>query len=70
VPCAQEVALDCPGGVDGCLDQRTTVHACVATTAQPGPSCSQEIALECPAGEIDACLATPPAAANHLCIQR
>ena len=70
VSCAQEVALECPNGVDGCTTGKTSVHACVSTTAQAGPSCSQEIALECPAGEIDACLLSPPAATNHICIRR
>jgi hypothetical protein len=70
VSCAQEIALDCPNGVDGCTTGKTTVHVCVSQTAQAGPSCSQEVALECPDGEIDACLVTPPAAANHICVRR
>jgi len=70
VPCAQEIALDCPGGVDGCTTGATTVHACVSSAAKAGPSCSQEIALVCPSGEIDACLVSPPAAQHHICIRR
>ncbi len=67
--CSQDIALDCADGVDGCLQNRTTVHVCVATMASVGPSCSQEIALECSAGETDACLVTPAMAANHICVR-
>jgi hypothetical protein len=70
VSCSQEVALDCPNGIDGCAKNQTTVHVCVSTTAQAGPSCAQEIALECPAGEVDACLLTPAPSAQHLCVRR
>ena len=70
VSCSQEIALECPNGVDGCSTGKTSVHACVSVTAQAGPSCSQEIALECSPGEIDACLMSPPAAANHICVRR
>jgi hypothetical protein len=68
-PCSQEMALDCPGGVDGCIKGQTSVHVCVSTTAQAGPSCSQEIALECSPGEQDACLMSPAPAANHICVR-
>ena len=70
VSCTQEIALECPNGVDGCSTGKTSVHVCVSVTAQAGPSCSQEIALECPAGETDACLVSPPVAANHICVRR
>ncbi len=70
VSCAQEIALECPNGVDGCSTGKTSVHVCVSVTAQAGPSCSQEIALECPVGETDACLISPPVAANHICVRR
>ncbi|CAN5832492.1 hypothetical protein BH11MYX2_BH11MYX2_11950 [soil metagenome] len=70
VPCTREVALVCASGVDGCLQSRTQVHVCVAETASPGPSCSQEIALECSPEETDACLMTPPASANHICVRK
>ena len=69
VPCAQEVALVCGDGfADGYGGSKTTVHACVAADASAGPPCAQEIALQCPDGQIDACLNTPAAAENHICI--
>ncbi len=67
--CSQDVALDCADGIDGCIQNRTTVHVCVATTASAGPSCSQELALECPPEETDACLMTPTKATNHICVR-
>lgn len=70
VSCTQEIALECAGGSDGCLTGATTVHVCVAVNTQVGASCSQEIALECPDGQLDACLESPPASANHVCILR
>jgi len=36
--------------------------------ASAGLSCENEIARECPDGQVDACLATPPAAATHICV--
>ena len=69
VPCAQEIALQCANGMtDGCLDGKTSVHACIAADAAMGPPCAQEIALECPEGQIDACLQTPASAENHICV--
>jgi hypothetical protein len=70
VPCAQEIALDCPSGVDGCLNGQTSMHVCVAASAHAGPSCSQEVALECSAGEVDACTLSPAAAPNHICVRQ
>ena len=70
VPCSQEVALECPTGVDGCLKSLTSVHICVSQTAQAGPSCSQEIALSCGPGEVDACTLSPTVATVHVCVQR
>jgi hypothetical protein len=70
VPCSQEIALECASGVDGCLNNQTSVHVCVSASATAGPSCSQEIALECPSGEVDACTLSPAAAANHICVRR
>ena len=69
VPCELEIALQCANGmIDGCLEGKTTVHACVAADAAMGPPCAQEIALECPDGQIDACLQTPASAENHICV--
>ena len=69
VPCEQEIALTCAAGAaDGCVGAKTTIHACVAEAETAGPPCEQEIAKECPAGQKDACLATPVAAANHICV--
>jgi hypothetical protein len=70
VSCAQEIALECPSGVDGCLKGLTSVHICVSQTAQAGPSCSQEIALSCASGEVDACTLSPTVATTHVCVQR
>jgi len=70
VPCSQEIALDCPGGMDGCLKNQTSVHVCVASNAQPGPSCSQDIALACGPGEVDACTLSPAPAAQHICVRQ
>lgn len=68
-PCAQEIALECGTGMaDGCMDGKTTMHACVASDAAAGPSCEQEIAQVCPDGQIDACLQTPASAATHICV--
>ena len=70
-PCAQEIALECGAGmVDGCLDGKTTMHACVASDASAGPPCEQEIAQVCPDGQIDACLQTPASAATHICVAK
>ena len=67
--CAKEIALECADGmVDGCTNNTTTHHACVASDAKAGPPCEQEIALECADGQIDACLVTPAKAAAHVCI--
>ncbi len=68
--CAQDLALVCADGVDGCVGNRTTVHVCVAATATAGPSCSQEIALECPDGETDGCLLSPAVSTAHICVRR
>jgi hypothetical protein len=68
--CAQEIALRCASGVDGCIGGKTTEHVCVPADATPGPPCEQEIAIVCPEGQVDACLQTPRPAANHICIYR
>ncbi|MGE0872005.1 MAG: hypothetical protein AB7P03_25830 [Kofleriaceae bacterium] len=70
VPCANDVQLQCTSGVDGCTDNKTTVHVCIAADAVAGPACSQEIALECPDGQIDACLLSPAAGENHICVMK
>ncbi|MGE0546612.1 MAG: hypothetical protein AB7O24_09610 [Kofleriaceae bacterium] len=69
-PCANEVQLQCTNGVDGCVDNKTAVHVCVAADAVAGPPCAQEIALECPDGQIDACLQSPASAENHICVMK
>lgn len=66
--CAQEIALRCATGVDGCVGNLTTEHVCVPVDARPGPPCEQEIAMVCPDGQVDACLQTPRPAANHICV--
>ena len=70
VPCTDEIALDCPNGVDGCVGGKTTVHVCVAADATPANSCTEENALVCPEGQIDACLQTPQSATNHICVMK
>ena len=70
-PCAQEIALECGAGMaDGCMDGKTTMHACVAADAVAGPPCAQEIAQVCPDGQVDACLQTPASAATHICVAK
>ncbi len=66
--CAQEIALRCEHGVDGCVEGKTTEHVCVPPDATPGPPCEQEIAKVCPDGQSDGCLRTPPVSANHICV--
>ncbi|HSJ99922.1 MAG TPA: hypothetical protein VK932_01730 [Kofleriaceae bacterium] len=66
--CAQEIAIRCANGVDGCIDGRTTEHVCVPADATLGPSCELEIAMVCPEGQIDGCLRTPPVSARHVCV--
>jgi hypothetical protein len=66
--CAQEIALRCATGVDGCIGNKTTEHVCVPADARPGPPCEQEIAIVCPDGQEDACLQTPRPATNHICV--
>jgi hypothetical protein len=69
VPCSAELALACPGEApDGCLDNRTEFHVCAPAGEAAGPPCEQEIAKVCDAGQIDACVATPRFAANHICV--
>lgn len=69
--CAQEVALECGAGMaDGCMDGKTTMHACVAEADAAGPPCAQEIAKVCPDGQIDACLQTPASASTHICVAK
>ena len=71
VECEGVIELVCAAGmVDGCLDDRTIVHACVPTDAAPGPPCEQEIALVCPDGLIDACLLAPAAAPPPNCVAK
>ncbi len=65
---AQEIAIRCATGVDGCDGGKTTEHVCVPLDATLGPPCEPELALVCPAGQIDGCLRTPRAAARHICI--
>src|SRR5678816_4439471 len=67
--CSVEISLACAeGSADGCGDGRTAFHVCVADGETAGPPCSQEIAKVCGDDQIDACLATPAYADNHLCV--
>lgn len=67
--CSVEIALACPADTtDGCGDGRTVFHVCVADGETAGPPCTQEIAKVCGEGQVDACLATPAYAENHVCV--
>lgn len=67
IPCAQEIAFNCPVGVDGCIGGKTLYHVCVP---QELGGCATPIALACPEGQIDACLLQPPAANGHICVYK
>lgn len=67
MPCTQEVALQCDGGlVDGCLSNQTNWHICVEKGQNTTP-CTKEIALKCGTGKTDACLIDPKASKVHVC---
>ena len=68
--CAQEIAIRCMAGVDGCEGNKTTEHICVPADAKVGPPCEQEIALVCPEDQIDGCLRNPRVSANHICVYK
>ncbi len=53
--------------LEGCVKGLTTVHVCVASSAQAGTSCAPKVALVCPSAETDAC--TVSAATTHVCVQ-
>jgi len=69
IACSAELALACAeDSHDGCGDGQTLFHVCVANGETTGPSCTEEVAKVCGDGQVDACLATPALAANHVCV--
>jgi hypothetical protein len=68
-PCAAPTTMTCDAKLsDGCVGDRTTVHACVEKDAKVGGPCGDGAALTCAAGQADACASTPPLAKNHVCV--